>query len=313
MEYVTKDFGTEVDLKALDQKNTDYVEKAKKEETTSIVLAEGVWARYGEIYSPVEETVETLPAGNYQCYLTMSGIRFARMNPISDEIIRLPDEPSDDIIKSVDEFWNLKKTFDSLGFLHKRGYLLYGPQGGGKSVAIKQISDALIKEYDGIVLYPECSPNGTASCLSALRSIEKTRKICVVLEDIDDTIAYYGDKALTSLLDGENKVDNIVYLATTNYPERIPQRIINRPSRFDIVKYIGLPSTEARTIYLKAKAPTLSEKQVSEWVSKTEKFTLPKLKELIICVLAYMMPLDTAIEQISGLKKFKTSQSFDKV
>jgi len=52
-----------------------------------------------------------------------------------------------------------------------------------------------------------------------------------------------------NLLDGVKQVDNIIYIATTNYPELLEERILNRPSRFDRRFHIGTPSAEVRKFY----------------------------------------------------------------
>ena len=79
-----------------------------------------------------------------------------------------------------------------------------------------------------------------------LREIEPDRKIILILEDIDNFINV--DKALLTkllqILDGSNKLDNIITIATTNYQEKLEERIANRPSRFDRRYEIGLPSKE---------------------------------------------------------------------
>ena len=44
----------------------------------------------------------------------------------------------------------------------------------------------------------------------------------------------------------------MLFIATTNYPERLDPRIYNRPGRFSHVIKIGYPGPAARRAYLKA-------------------------------------------------------------
>jgi hypothetical protein len=83
-------------------------------------------------------------------------------------------------------------------------------------------------------------------CLQMLRAVEPERQVVGILEDVDALIERYGESEYLSLLDGEAQVDNVVYVATTNYPERLDARIVDRPSRFDTIRYIGMPSAGAR-------------------------------------------------------------------
>jgi SpoVK/Ycf46/Vps4 family AAA+-type ATPase len=88
--------------------------------------------------------------------------------------------------------------------------------------------------------------------------IEKHRPIVVMIEDIDAIVDKKGESAMLALLDGELQIDNVVFVATTNYPERLDKRLVNRPSRFDEIIKIGMPSAAARAQYIINKVPRLA-------------------------------------------------------
>lgn len=77
---------------------------------------------------------------------------------------------------------------------------------------------------------------------------------------------------------------SILFLATTNYPERLDRRFIERPSRFDTIKHIEQPSPSSRREFLKAKEPSLSPTELDEWVELSAGFSIAHLKELVIAV-----------------------------
>jgi protein TonB len=48
-------------------------------------------------------------------------------------------------------------------------------------------------------------------------------------------------------------IEGVVYIATTNYPEKLQERITNRPSRFDRRYKVELPNEEIRRAYIQHK------------------------------------------------------------
>jgi DNA topoisomerase IB len=49
------------------------------------------------------------------------------------------------------------------------------------------------------------------------------------------------------------QIEDVVYIATTNYPEKLQDRITNRPSRFDRRYKVELPNEEIRDAYIRHK------------------------------------------------------------
>jgi SpoVK/Ycf46/Vps4 family AAA+-type ATPase len=152
----------------------------------------------------------------------------------------------------------------------------------------------------GISMY--CNhPGITAEVLRIVRRIEPTRPIVLLMEDIDAIIARFGEPDLLALLDGELQVDNILNLATTNYPENLDRRFIQRPSRFDDIVTIDMPSADARDAYLKHKNPGLSCEERCRWVAKTEGFSIAALKEVIVSVECLGRDLDASVARVRDM------------
>jgi SpoVK/Ycf46/Vps4 family AAA+-type ATPase len=106
-------------------------------------------------------------------------------------------------------------------------------------------------------------------------------------------------------------VDNIVYIATTNYPEKLQERITNRPSRFDRRYQVELPSADIREAYLRAKLKEddLEKIDLPAWLELTEGMSLSHLKELVISVIVMQKNFNDAIKHLIDLKKApKTSK-----
>jgi len=287
-----------------------------------------MWAKQGTSFFPCDEAVKELMPAQYEiCSSQSAGIYFKRANSKFDELIQLPDSASEAIVEAVATFWKKEQHFRKFGFLWKRGILLWGPPGSGKTCTLQQVSQHII-DNGGIAVYAT-HPGTTAAGLGIMRRIEPDRPIVVMMEDLDAMIQQYGEPDVLALLDGELQIDNVVFIATTNYPERLDKRIVNRPSRFDIVKLIDMPNEEARRVYLHAKNERLRDavidcrschgkgknsdteckpctgsgktSELDEWVKGTNRYSIAHLKELIVSVEVFEVELEKALKRLGKM------------
>lgn len=293
-------------------------EAPEKKKEDSAVKDSSMWAVHGgRNYSPCETAVDNIPPGQYTIEVSdVLGIYFRRTDINLDDLVALPDSVSQEVINEIKKFWTKEAHFRKFGFLWKRGVLMWGPPGSGKTSTLQVISNLII-DSGGLSIYVS-HPGIAAKGLKVLRSIEPTRPIVVMLEDIDSIIDIYGESDLLALMDGELQIDNIVFVATTNYPEKLDKRFINRPSRFDIVKKIGMPNDDARTIYLSKKNTRLAEVEAAEelqhWVELSNGFSIAHLKELIVSVEVFEVPLEDAVSRLRTMMDYqpKSSDAIDK-
>jgi AAA+ superfamily predicted ATPase len=234
------------------------------------------------------------------------GVVVERRHVKTDNIVEFPDAASDAVLRSIQMFWERKDIFLRNGHLFKRGIMLWGPPGSGKTITINLVMRDLIKR-GGIVVLVQ-SPELATATLELIRKLEPERPVICVLEDIDEIIREYREHTLLALLDGENQVGNVVHLATTNYPELLPSRLVNRPSRFDEVIKIGMPSDEARKIYILSR---LSEAQLFElalpeihhWIKDTRDMSIAHLRELIVAVTCLGREYKETIDRLKAMKQ----------
>ena len=169
-------------------------------------------------------------------------------------------------------------------------------------------SNTLIKEYDGIIieLSYEDDIAQISNILQYISEIEPNRKLILIIEDID-TFLTNGNKSNTTtilnLLDGRLSVSNLVILSTTNYPETLAERIVNRPGRFNRRIEIGLPNKEVREYYLNNKLN--DSKLVAEFANQTEGLNIDDIKEVLIRYKIYDIPINESVDDIMVNKQQK--------
>ena len=144
-----------------------------------------------------------------------------------DDLIDFADSLPAKILLEIENFWSLGSLFEKHGYLHRRGYLLYGPQGSGKSSVVHQVVHRIIKAGHVAVFCEH--PGFLTRAMEVFRKIEPDRPVICLFEDIDAIIEIHGDSELLQWLDGSHQIDKVINIATTNYPERLDRRIVSRP------------------------------------------------------------------------------------
>lgn len=260
----------------------------------------------GDNYFPNTQTERSsaLPAGAYECKVTVEGAPFFQpIQIITDNIIDLPHSFMQDVVNEIDTFWSLdvSQKFEQYGLVHKRGIILAGKPGTGKTIALAKTAKMVIEKYDGIVLF---NPDASAlkDFLRIIKDIEPQRKILVMWEEFDAVLDHY-ESQLLPLLDGEIQVGNIVYLATTNYLTKIPSRIKNRPSRFARVIEVSEPDAETRRLFLDAKLHDTDKTLLEPMVQASEGFVIDQLKDMIISTCCFGYPIEEAVRKIKEMQE----------
>ena len=262
-----------------------------------------VWGTSDNEYRRGAKTIRKLPAGLYRCSGSPStGPRLVRQTLCADETLALPNTVHGALLSEFEAFWQRKNWFTGRGFLHKRGIFLYGPPGSGKTSAVQLLVKDLVEKKDGIVLLIE-HPRLAGECLQLVREIEPTRPMIAILEDLDALVEDYGENEYLALLDGETQIDNIVFVATSNYPEKLDPRFTDRPSRFDVFYLMDMPGERCRDTYLKQKEPSLTRQDRRRLVKDTEGLSMAHLKEVIVSVSCLGEDFDEAMERLKGMKE----------
>ena len=264
------------------------------------------YALFGPGYLPTTTTVSHLPNGCYDIAVTQQGVIAVPSIKPSGLLLELPEMRSEHVIKLVDSFWDSEKDYKDGnefvrgGAAYKAGILLFGEPGTGKSCTIKIVTKKLI-ERGGIVFNANINPNFISAFLKDFSQIEENRKIIVILEDIDSLIRGFGESKYLDMLDSAESVNNVMFIATTNYPERLDPRIYNRPGRLSHVVKIGLPTPEARSAYLKVILK--NHQDIPEIVKATDNFSIDHLSALCNSVYREKRELKPELKRLRELFK----------
>lgn len=273
-----------------------------------------LWERLNDFkYTPrCGQQLETIPSGVYRCYFEHDRIIFElQRENTTDALLPFEDTIAQDLLKKIQQFWNSRDVFNTFEFLFKRGILLYGPPGSGKTAAISLVVSDVISKHNGIVIYSD-NPYPLVSGLPELRKIESTRPVICVFEDIDNILHEYGpggEQRLLSILDGEANTSNIVFIATTNHIEDLPERIHDRPSRFDEKIFVGFPSRNMRAIFIKHKVPDIDQTTLETWAEDTDGLSIAHIKELILSVLCLQQDYQETLSRLKSMKYVKRHKS----
>jgi len=292
---------------------SDEPPRLANERISSIKSGYVQWLYKGNLLLPIGKTTPTLPPGVYNAKWdsdTQQSLPISKNIDI-DELFILPTPLLMRILMDVRSFWQNRDKYERYGSVYKRGILLYGMTGCGKSSVIMLLAKELISKYNGVVFMPRDYDQlrWTMELLPKVKEIEPEKKIIVVLEDIDSFVGDGNGKGtsietmLINFLDGAGSCDGIVTIATTNYPEKLQERITNRPSRFDRRYEVGKPNAETRRFYIehKLKKEDLDNIDIKNIIDKTEGFTIDHLKEYLLSVFVLGYSHEDAMEEVTEI------------
>jgi SpoVK/Ycf46/Vps4 family AAA+-type ATPase len=105
-----------------------------------------------------------------------------------------------------------------------------------------------------------------------------------------------------------------VYIATTNYTERLSERIVSRPNRFDRRIEVRSPNAECRRLYFqhKLKPSDLAVIDMEEWVARTRGMSMAHLGEVIKSVIILGNNFEETIGRLEGMKIIPVSRNYNK-
>ncbi|HRJ27388.1 MAG TPA: AAA family ATPase [Fimbriimonadaceae bacterium] len=204
-----------------------------------------------------------------------------------DDLV-LPKNQKEEIVSDIEHFLTQEATYQQLNVAWKRGILLLGAPGNGKTHLIRALARSL-KLPTLYVKSLEAQHSAAQSVVAtAFQRARKLAPCLFVLEDLDTLIEGKTRTYFLNELDGFENNRGILTIATCNYPEKLDAAILERPSRFDRKYHFELPALEQRTEYLRLARDRfsdqlpLSEEALVQVAKKAEGYSYAYLKELML-------------------------------
>jgi SpoVK/Ycf46/Vps4 family AAA+-type ATPase len=263
------------------------------------------WARSpdGTTYSPVGQTVSEIEPGYYDTVLSQGQVYFCPVRPRQDALLEFPDSASKGVLDAITDFWERENIFQKYDLPYKRGILLYGPPGSGKTCTLQLVSREVVNRGGIVVTF---QPASFLDAYRAFRDVQPSTYMVVLMEDLEATLKQ-SESRILNLLDGVEYLNKVVFLATTNYPEKLESRILNRPSRFDLCVKVGHPDARARRVYLRSLIRDDDGLDVETYVNDTEGMSLAHVKELFVATVVLGSEYETTVKRLKAMREKKSS------
>lgn len=252
----------------------------ENQEKISVSYAQ--WNRLdgGAGFVAIGKSVKTLPPGLYDFVVQQNTLIWVPVKSRTDNILNFPDSVTAEVVAEIEKFWNREEAFKTHGLPYKRGILLWGPAGSGKSSTLQLLARDVVSRGGVVIMF-----NSTDTFLAGYRQIREVQPevpIVVLMEDLDAIIERQNESKILNLLDGVEDVHKVVFVATTNFLGRLGARIVNRPSRFDRRFKVAHPKAASRKMYLDTLVKKDDKVDIDRMVKDTEGMSLAHLKELFV-------------------------------
>lgn len=205
--------------------------------------------------------------------------------------------------KDVYGFFSSEKTYKDLGIPWKRGLIMYGPPGNGKTISLKVImKDCETKGFTP--LYVKSFHHWAGDERGMYEVFNKARAVApcvVILEDLDALINDFNRSFFLNQVDGLANNDGLLLIGTTNHFDRLDPGLSTRPSRFDRKYEFDDPDEESRKLYVLYWKKKLEDNHsidfpdelVGEIAKLTDKFSFAYLKEAFVSALVILAGWDS--------------------
>lgn len=246
---------------------------------------------------------QILPNGIYVVDSTSTGLILRPYSGAIDDYVALPHSV-ERLPEDMEKFFNNRSSYEKLGLRHKRGALVYGSPGNGKTLRIMKCAEEFVKMHDCYVFTLSGSIRTVDFLQYLVPVIASGKNNIVIMEEITER-AHNDLQATLRFLDGDTSWNNSYIIATTNTPERLPANLIDRPGRFDILLEVEDPDDAVRKMYIEHFFGSAS----TEIVKETKGYSIAYIREMIIRSKLDGIPIEDTVKNMKD-RKVKIKNQF---
>lgn len=165
--------------------------------------------------------------------------------------------------------------------MESRGLMMMGPPGTGKTLTGR----VMMRQADTTFIWVSARDfyrmGSFGSFTYAFDIAAQCAPSIIFFEDVDNWISSTEVDLLKTEMDGLKRRKGIQTVLTTNFPELIPDALIDRPGRFHDLLELDLPTEAVRTRMLASWAPAANETERAAIAQATEGMSGAHLRELV--------------------------------
>lgn len=199
-------------------------------------------------------------------------------------------------LEKLAEIFTNREKYERKGAALPKGIIFYGPAGTGKTLFAEVLAEECSLEKINISISDSASEGDICRRIrkAFLQGSKRKAPVMIFFDELDKVLPnareeYYSDRSKTilaqllTLIDGMEKVNNIVFVATCNDYYALPESI-TRAGRFDKKICLGLPDNATRTAILEMymqSSPAKFEMSPESIAKLTSGFCPAALKTLV--------------------------------
>ena len=214
-------------------------------------------------------------------------VQFQRIPKVAREDVVLPQGVLERIERHTVTFSQRADELRAAGRSLKRGVLLYGLPGTGKTLTVMYLTGQMSGRT--VILM---TGRGLTLIENVARLARRLAPAMVVMEDVDLVAeertmpGFRGGPVLFELLnemDGLRDDQDVIFVLTTNRADILEPALAARPGRIDLAVELPLPDADGRRrlLELYARGLTVEKVDVASVVARTEGATPAYIKELL--------------------------------
>lgn len=198
----------------------------------------------------------------------------------------LPGDMAQRIKSDISSFFGSERIYKDHDLPWRRGILIAGAPGNGKTATCKAIATAA----DVPVVYCSINDSDVFGVINNFHATIAINAPCIgIIEDADMFVVEESLRGnLLNTLDGLFSCDGVLMVATTSSPDKLDTAFTGRPSRFDSFYVIEDPGTEERLLILQSRIGAelnVPQRELKALVNQMKGFSAASIQEVAVAAL----------------------------